>query len=1143
MIMNRVGKWILSGLVICQFGMECRAADTPADPLLEAWNHPPIQACTRAYWWWLNGNVDKAAITKDLEWMSKIGMGGGLIFHAGGGMSPWGPTFGSPEFRELFKHAVQEADRLGLELTLSPQSGWNLGGSMVTPEQSAKHITWSDVRIAGPCSYNQALPMPPSRDDFYRDARVIAYRLKPETLGKLLPPTVKASTSPWPKRPDATVDGSERTLWSSVNHWQGKDGLSPANPEWLEFVFVTPVTLTGLNIISPTQGWWQPRKGEVQIRGDNGELRALQVFESMKKGPVEIRFPATNARSFRILFQEAFDRYPTAEQVVVSEVAFLEADGKPLNFGKPLTPVDRLESKTMYEEGANPTIDDKLSYKPGDEDARPENIIDLTAKLGKDGVLHWDVPEGTWQIYRFGYTISGGKVSCSGSRKWKGYVVNYLDPKALTAYWREVVDPLLDDIKPHLGKSLKGFETDSWEGGGINWTERMPEEFKTRRGYDLVPFIPVFAGCIVQSRDASNRFLYDLRKTVGELMAENHYGVLAKLAAERGLIIHCEAGGPHAGPFDALQNWGRCDWPMGEFWVQGESRPTEDSRFFMKGPASAAHIYGKQIVCGEGFTSVGPHWNDTLWSSQKPTFDHEACAGLNLIFWHAFTSSPSSMGIPGQEYFAGTHFNPQITWANQAHAFVSYLNRCQSMLQQGRFVADVCYYYGDHVPNVPGRKHTDPAKVLPTYDFDYLNEEMLLKMQVKDGRLVVPCGMSYRLLVLPDLKVMSLPVLKKVHELVKAGAAVCGPRPEKNPSLAGAPAADQEFTQLCDQLWSSGKVANKPAKEVLASLGVLPDFEVRDMKGPDKMDYIHRRDGDAEIYFLSNQAGNPVAFTGVFRVSGKRPELWDAVTGQRRDMTEFECKDGPFGSAQGRRTSMPLELEAYGSCFVVFRFSTTSAGSHPPSPSSGATRARPSKREETDLGTWRAEPACPERAEGATPRNFPELKPVYELAGPWRVQFDPRWGGPTSAVTFATLTDWTSNSVKGIKYYSGTATYRKVFDVDVSPLTSHVSRLFLSLGEVHEMASVRLNGKDLGVIWCPPWQVEITDVGKATGNELEIDVVNNWPNRLIGDGKLPSEKLYTKTTASIWYKPGKDGKDHPLFPAGLLGPVRVMAAE
>ncbi len=1073
-----------------------------ADSLDRGFADPPLQARTRAYWWWLCGNVDKAAITKDLEWMKKIGMGGGLIFHADGraGVMPrTGVAFGSPEFRELFKHAVREADRLGLELTLSPQSGWNLGGPMVTPDQAAKHITWSEAQVLGPRSCQQPLPLPPCRDKFYRDTRVLAYRIKPGAVGRVPRPEVKASSTAKSQRTDAAVDGNDRTTWTSALRWKGekgKKGLSATNTEWLEFEFAAPVTLTGLRILSPGLWKWQPRKGELQVQGEDGVLRSVAPFASQKKGVVEMAFPAVSGKTFRLVFHEAFDRWPDAESVSVGEVVFLDAEGKPLDFGKPLTPVYLLESKAMYEEAANATVTDPLPYKPGDEDARPEEVIDLTAKLDKDGTLRWDVPEGTWQVFRFGCTVNSGRVSfsCAG---WTGYVVNYLDPEALRAYWRQVVDPLLDDIQPYLGKAFKGFETDSWEGGGINWTARLPEEFRQRRGYDPLPFLPVFAGRIIQSREASNRFLYDWRKTVGDLMAENHYGVMANLAAERGLMIHCEAGGPHAGPFDAIKNWGRCTWPMGEFWVQSPHRSAEDARFFMKGPASAAHLYGKPVACGEGFTSVGPHWDDTLWSSQKPTFDHEACAGLNLTYWHAFTCSPASMGVPGQEYFAGTHFNPQITWANQAHGFIGYLDRCQFLLQQGQFVADVCYYYGDHVPNVPGRKQTDPAKVLPTYDYDYLNEEMLLQMQVRAGRLVVPCGMSYRLLALPDLKVLSLPALRKVRELARAGAAVVGPRPQCNPSLSGGAAADQEFAALCEELWGQGQVLTKPAKDVLAKLGVPPDFEAREVQSVDKLDYLHRRDGQAEIYFLSNQAAEAVKFTGVFRVSGKQPELWDAVTGQTRPAGQFQPVAG--------RTAVPLELAPYGSLFVVFRHPAT-------------------------------------QAPAATAGNFPALSPVQTLEGDWTVRFDPKWGGPEKPVTFAKLEDWTARPEEGIKYYSGTATYRKSFDLP-SPIRNPKSKIFLDLGAVKEMAEVRLNGKSLGVVWCPPWRVEITEAVKSAGNELEIDVVNNWPNRLIGDGKLPPEKRIAKTHYTGWYNPGKDGKEQTLFPSGLLGPVRVMSQE
>ena len=1066
---------ILGGLLMVGGASSAKAVDS----LAAGFSQPPLQARARAYWWWLNGNVNQAAITKDLEWMKKTGMGGGLIFDAGGpaGSVPAGPLFGSPAWVELFKHAVKEADRLGLELSLSPQSGWNLGGPSVKPEQTVKHITWSEQDIVGPAKFDGKLPPPPRKDDFYQDTRVLAYRLKPAAVGAVPFPQITASSNQWPNRPELAVDGDAGTTWTGIK--RQIETLSK-KPEWLQLSFDQPVTLTGVKITPYSSG--APRNGEVQVSEDGKNFRAVQTFAVKKPGLINVTFPEVNSRYLRVVVQGVFVFKGTAGSVTIADVALLGKGGSPLNLGKHGPAVDRFLSKSMYLEGADSSMTDRLPYKSGDEDVQARDVIDLTAKMDKDGTLRWEVPAGNWQVFRFGCTVGIGHVSTS-SKGWTGYVVNYLDPEALKAYWREVVDPLLDQIKPYLGKSFKGFETDSWEGGGINWSANLPAEFRQRRGYDMVPFLPVFAGRIVNSRDASNRFLHDLRKTVGDLMADNHYGVMAQLAAERGLMIHCEAGGPHEGPFDALKNWGRCTWPMGEFWVQSPHRPTEASRFFMKGPASAAHTYDKPIACGEAFTSVGPHWNDTLWSSQKPTFDHEACAGLNLIYWHAFTCSPTEMGVPGQEYFAGTHFNPQITWADQAHAFISYIDRCQFLLQQGKFVADVCYYYGDQVPNVPGRKQADPAKVLPTYDFDFLNEEVLLtRMSVKDGRLVLPDGMSYRVLVLPERNVLSLAALKKIRELVRAGATVAGPRPESNPTEGDV------YTRLCDELWGTGRISSKPAKDVLASLGVLPDFEALDIGADANLDYIHRRDGDAEIYFLSNPKPEAVRFTGVFLVSGKQPELWDAVSGNMRQATQFKEAAG--------RTRVPLELPPYGSLFVVLRGKPGVA----------------------------APPAKP---------NFPTLKAVATIAGPWSVSFNPQWGGPETA-KFPELVSWLKRPEEGIRNYSGKAVYRTTFTRPAATGRQAPAKMYLDLGEVREIAEVRLNGKELGVLWCPPRRVEITEVLKAGANELEITVVNTWFNRVLFDQSLPAGKRLTRTNVRL-------KADSQPLDSGLLGPVTLQA--
>ena len=527
---------------------------------------------------------------------------------------------------------------------------------------------------------------------------------------------------------------------------------------------------------------------------------------------------------------------------------------------------------------------------------------------------------------------------------------------------------------------------------------------------------------------------------------------------------------------------------MSEFWVPSPHRPADGDRFYVKQAASAAHIYGKTVVCAEGFTSIGPQWNEVLWNMQKPSFDHEACAGLNLVFWHTFTCSPKEMGIPGQEYFAGSHFNPQITWAKQAPAFVSYLNRCQFLLQQGKFVADVLYYYGNHVPNFARLKQDDPAKVLPQYDYDVINEEVLLdKLIVKEGRLVIPgdSGMSYRVLVLPAIKVLSLEAARKVRALVQAGAVVIGPKPERTSGLQDG----AEFKSIVDGLWSPLEKNNvsvwsdKTTKGVLKDLGVLPDVE-------GIPDWIHRRDGEIDIYFLSNQKAEPLKTDCIFRVHGKVPELWDPVTGEKRDALAYSATTyTPTG------TVVPLEFGPYGSVFVVFRY-----------------------------------PAPNGRYVGA--KNYPEYKKIGELPGSWTVRFDPKWGGPES-VEFAELTSWPMRPEEGIKWYGGTATYSKAFDL---PPHHTGKKLFLDLGSVMNLAEVRLNGKNLGVVWTPPFRVNISDAVRATGNKLEIDVVNPWYNRLIKDLTLPENQRLTKT--NIRLKPNAK----PVS-SGLLGPVQILEAQ
>ena len=478
--------------------------------------------------------------------------------------------------------------------------------------------------------------------------------------------------------------------------------------------------------------------------------------------------------------------------------------------------------------------------------------------------------------------------------------------------------------------------------------------------------------------------------------------------------------------------------------------------------------------------------------------DFEYCEGLNMIFFHTFTCSPQEMGIPGQEYFAGTHVNPQVTWWDLSQPFMDYMNRIQTVVQRGTFVADVLYYYGDHVPNIAVHKGFNRAGALPGYDYDVTNEEILLQLKVVDGKVVVPSGLRYRVLVLPEYKVLSLAALEKVHNLLRQGATVLGPKPERLVSLVGGKSAQRTFHRLADTLWGSNpatteqkKVGNgllvwgQTSRTFLQGNGVAPDFEVLDVKRQLDYQYIHYTIEGADVYYVCNQTDQRQSVDCAFRVRERQPELWNPVTGHITMAKAFKQTE--------ERTVVPMQFDPYGSCLVVFR-NTIDA---------------------TEQGTERY--------------NAPVLTTVKEIQGPWQVGFDLAWGGPAS-VEFKALTDWTQHPTEGIKYYSGKVTYANTFEL--KPMRGR--RYWLQLNEVKDVgiASVTINTKDIGIIWTKPFRVEITDSLRAGRNRLQITVVNSWQNRLIGDRGKPQAERYTKTNIKI-----RD--DWKLKKSGLLGPIEI----
>jgi hypothetical protein len=948
-----------------------------ADRLERDFHQPPPACQPWAYWWWLDGAASREGITADLEAMKQLGISAVLLFDAGvgGPKAPKGQLFMSEGWRELFRHTLREADRLKIEVGVNLCSGWNAGGTWVTPEQAAKKLVWSQATVEGLGETVLSLSTPPAATNFYHDIAVLALPLR-------------------------DAGGNQIT---------------------------------------------------------NLELKA--------------------GRQYAVA--------PSCSQLA-----------------------DALTSE------GNPAI-------PAGGVCRLDEVHVLTERLGPDGRLTWQAPAGRWLVLRFGYTLLGSRTKCT-SPGAEGYEIDFFNPQAFDDHFAHTGKLLLEDARRLKARSLKYFHVDSYESGNPSWSPRFAEEFRARRGYDLLRWMPVLAGRVIESPEAAHRFLWDIRRTIADLYAANYYGRLAQLSHQAGIAIHPESSGPFYHHIDALQCAGVNDIPMTEFWKRQVENKEHASWLsgqeafcdLVKQAASAAHIYGRPVCQAEAYTSMGPNWEEDPFML-KDIGDRAFCAGLTRNVLCFYVHQPDVKAYPGYEWeAAGTHFDSHITWWNMSHAWLSYLSRCQLLLRQGRFVADFLYFYGEDVPNfVAARSRMNP--LLPAgFDCDTINAEALLnRLSAQGGRLRLPDGMSYQYLVLPhrSCPAMSPAICRKIAELVEVGATVIGPAPQRAPGLSDWPQCDAQVQAVAAELWGRspgpagerqvgrGRVIwGRTLAEVVAEDRLAADVEFRDTLPAQvaprfdsvtvPLDWIHRRAGATDIYFVANISTCDVSAHAAFRADGRQPELWDAVTGRVCPLPEYTPEKG--------RTVVPLRFMARQSFFVVFRKGASARDT-------GATRA------------------------------FPETQLVKELTGPWELSFNPDWGGPSSVV-FERLEDWTHRPEEGIRYYSGTATYRKQFELPLPEAQKLKSPACIDLGIVKNLARVRLNGHDLGVVWTAPWRVEITGAVKAGSNDLEIEVVNLWPNRLIGDAKLPKGQRRTVTNVEKFNKP-----DAALLGSGLLGPVTV----
>ena len=773
--------------------------------------------------------------------------------------------------------------------------------------------------------------------------------------------------------------------------------------------------------------------------------------------------------------------------------------------------VTKWQSKAGQRGGPNGRQPD-LRQKKGNYPAIPlKSILDISHHLNPDGILSWDVPAGQWRIIRLGHTPTGARNN-PAPKLGTGLEIDKLRRDSLDLHWKKGIQPVLDHLGPLAGKVLKQILVDSYEAGLHHWTPNMREEFKKRRGYDPTPYLLALTGRPIESAAVTERFYWDFRRTISDLFAENYYGYFADLCHERGLEFLCE---PYTSCFEGLAVAAKTDIPTGEFWCDGSYSSS------LRTAASIAHINGRRYAAAEAFTA-GPkigRWQNHPGTLRR-TGDLAWTKGINRFVLHSYAHQPWLDQFPGMtmgQY--GTHFGRNNTWWKPGGAWMQYIARSQFLLQSGEFGADVLCFAGNAAPNgAIYRKDISAAG----YGYDSCGTDILAALKVDKGDIILPTGKRYRLLVLPNHSFHTPAFARKLRDLVRAGATIVGPKPKHTPSLENFPASENEVLAIGEQVWGEcdgvkvksnrfgkGRVFNgiSPA-EVLAELDIAPAVQL-----PKEMTWLHRHTADADLFFVSNQTDAAMQTTASFRAAGKVPELWDAETGTIRPADGWKTS--------GKHVEVSLSLDAEKSVFVVFRKSGKPASN-------------------TMVREWGKKP--------------------LPLTGPWNLTFQEKRGAPATA-KFDQLTPWNEHANPGIKYFSGTATNAINFDLPREFLKNN-QEVWLDLGQVAVMAEVRLNGKNLGVLWHKPFRVDVSKALKPGKNTLEIDVTNLWVNRLIGDEQHPSDVEWADNNALVrwpeWFvqgepRPSKQrvtfttwkhwNADDPLQPSGLIGPVTLRGAR
>ncbi len=1101
-----------------------------ADPLKTGFENPPSGARPRVWWHWMNGNITKEGITADLEWMHRVGLGGFQNFDAAletPKVVDKRLAYMTPEWKEAFKHAILLGDKLGLEMAIAGSPGWSeSGGPWVPGAEGMKKYVWSATLVPGGKAFSGVLAHPPSNTgafqnesvhdqqpppgalkipEFYADSVVVAYKRN----------TIDRPVEELQAKITASGGSLDTAMLSDGDLEKTTKIPIPAMGEtsWIQYEFPTPQAIRSITFVtkdpdfiaSLVAGMGAPEKNlEASDDGQNFRVAAKLIGDDAPEHTIS--FPAVTAKYFRVTFK------PTPPPPIPAWAQGLD----PASFGikVPPKPTDYEIAELVLHAGARVNnFEEKAAFVPvGDlyglatppvaatEAVAKSDVIDLTSKMSADGKLDWTPPEGDWVVLRFGYSLLG-ITNHPATAEATGLEVDKMDRRYVKNYFEKYLDSYKETVgADEMGKKgIRYVINDSWEAGSQNWTDNMIEQFKKLRGYDPVPWMPVLAGQVVESSESSDRFLWDFRKTIADLIANEHYGQLEDTLHEHGMGHYGESHeGGRAFVADGMEVKKFNEVPMSAMWTQTPGVNKEQFGYNAddRESASVAHIYGQNLAAAESMTAAAAPW---AWSpaTLKPTADQEFLNGINRFVIHESAHQPlvDKTKKPGMTLGPfGQWFNRNETWAEQAGTWIDYLARTSFMLQQGHFGADLLYFYGED-SNLTAIFDQKAPEIPAGYGFDYINADALIhELGVSNGSITTKSGMTYKVLGLdPYSKHMSLPVLRAIEKLVKGGATVAGPKPADDPSLADDQA---EFNRINTELFGDGSgvhtvgqgkvYAGQSLGDVFNAMKLTPDFDYTKPESDTRLLFVHRKLTDGDVYFVDNRGDHDSTVAASFRVTGKAPELWYAETGTGKPAS-FKIADG--------RTTVPLHLEPWGTVFVVFR-NATSEMSH-------------------------------------TVPKVSESK-VADLQGSWKVSFEPDRGAPPS-IAADKLVSWSDSTDAGVKYFSGAGTYAKTIQAPADWFKKG-SHLWIDLGDVKNLAQVTVNGKDLGVVWHSPYRVDATTALKPGGNEVSIKVINSWVNRLIGD-EQPGATKYTFADV----KPYK--ANSPLLPSGLLGPVAVVRAD